>query len=86
MGGVTNGVVKTLMIGHALTGYDQILFLVGETNLRSRCALEKIGSVLTDRMSTVDTSLGAVRQIIFAIDADCFAAGLLAARSSAKAG
>jgi RimJ/RimL family protein N-acetyltransferase len=52
-GGRWNHAMKRLMVGHALApepfGVAEVRFLVGETNLRSRRALERIGAVLTDR-------------------------------------
>ena len=43
-GGAYNGELKSLMIGHALRFVDRVLFIVGENNLRSQRALEKIGA------------------------------------------
>ncbi len=64
-----NAAMKALMIGHALTQYDRVIFLIGEANLRSRRAIEKIGAVLTDRVH--DTVLGGkpVRHVVYALDA-----------------
>ncbi len=42
-GGTTNREIKQLMLGHAFTFVDTVLFWVGETNIRSRRAMEKIG-------------------------------------------
>ncbi len=76
-GGVANRTVKRLMIGHALTAYDRVIFLVGEGNIRSRRALEKIGAVLTDRRHDVPLHGGIARHVIYAIDRARFAEGLL---------
>ncbi len=78
-GGAANAAMKTLMIGHALTLFDRVIFLVGETNVRSRRAMEKIGGVLTDRSLTTDMAGGPVRHVIYAIDRPGFANGPLAA-------
>lgn len=43
-GGTANGEMKSLMIGHAFRFVPQVVFVVGEHNLRSRKALEKIGA------------------------------------------
>ena len=43
-GGTYNGELKGLMIDHALRYVDRVVFIVGETNLRSQKALEKIGA------------------------------------------
>ena len=85
-GGPTNAIMKALMIGHALTWCDCVLFLVGEDNHRSRRAMAKIGGVLTDREQTIETPMGPVRHVIYTIDAASFAAGPLAALLPAKAG
>lgn len=44
-GGRTNGEIKRLMIDHAFTFADTVIFWVGETNWRSQRAMEKIGGV-----------------------------------------
>jgi N-acetyltransferase len=43
-GGAYNGELKSLMIGHALRFVERVVFVVGENNLRSQKALEKIGA------------------------------------------
>jgi RimJ/RimL family protein N-acetyltransferase len=43
-GGTYNGELKRLMIDHALRYVDRVVFIVGEANLRSQKALEKIGA------------------------------------------
>ena len=48
-GGTFNHEMKRLMLAHALASVAECRFLVGESNLRSRRALEKIGARLTDR-------------------------------------
>ena len=49
-GGAYNRSMKRLMLAYAFErGFEGVIFLVGETNLRSRRAMEKIGGVLTDR-------------------------------------
>ncbi len=44
-GGVYNGEMKALMLGHAFTFVNRVVFLVGPENWRSQRALEKIGAV-----------------------------------------
>ena len=44
-GGVYNGEMKKLMLEHAFEHVDTVVFIIGETNLRSRRAVEKIGGV-----------------------------------------
>lgn len=48
-GGRFNHEMKRLMLAHALASVGECRFLVGETNTRSRRALERIGARLTDR-------------------------------------
>jgi RimJ/RimL family protein N-acetyltransferase len=43
-GGSYNRELKTLMLDHAFRFVDRVLFVVGEKNLRSQKALEKIGA------------------------------------------
>lgn len=43
-GGVYNAEMKSLMIAHAFRFVPEVVFVVGEHNLRSRRALEKIGA------------------------------------------
>ena len=43
-GGRYNGEMKRLMVEHALRFVDRVVFTVGENNIRSRKALEKIGA------------------------------------------
>ena len=42
-GGSYNGEIKALMLAHAFQFVDTVIFMVGETNWRSRRAMEKIG-------------------------------------------
>jgi RimJ/RimL family protein N-acetyltransferase len=44
-GGTTNGELKQLMLAHAFRWADRVWFHVGETNFRSRRAVEKIGGI-----------------------------------------
>jgi N-acetyltransferase len=44
-GGRYNGEMKRLMLDHAFRFVDQVVFLIGEGNWRSRKAVEKIGGV-----------------------------------------
>lgn len=48
-GGKYNGEMKRLMLEHAFQFVDSVVFLIGETNVRSRKAVERIGGVLTER-------------------------------------
>jgi N-acetyltransferase len=77
-GGRTNHAMKALMIGHALATMDQVMLMIGDTNIRSRTAAERIGAVLNDRTMTAQLSTGPVVHVIYTIDRAGFAAGPLA--------
>lgn len=66
-GGATNGELKRLMIDHALASVEAVIFLVGEANLRSRRALEKIGAVLTPRVDIAEMAGVPVRHLVYRI-------------------
>ena len=76
-GGGANRAVKRMMLAHALQCVARAIFLVGETNMRSRRAMEKIGGVLTDRQDRVEMAGRPVVHVIYAIDRAGFAAGPL---------
>jgi len=44
-GGHYNGEMKRLMLTHAFTFVDRVIFLIGPNNLRSQRAVDKIGAV-----------------------------------------
>jgi RimJ/RimL family protein N-acetyltransferase len=44
-GGIYNGEMKELMLRHAFKFVDSVVFLIGQQNLRSQKAVEKIGGV-----------------------------------------
>lgn len=43
-GGAYNGEMKALMLEHAFRFVERVVFVIGETNLRSQKAVEKIGA------------------------------------------
>jgi RimJ/RimL family protein N-acetyltransferase len=77
-GGTANHVMKALMVGHALQQMDRVIFLIGETNIRSRTAVTRIGTTLTDRQMTAQLSTGPIIHLFYAIDRAGFTAGPLA--------
>lgn len=78
-GGRWNHAMKRLMVGHALTSLAEVRFLVGEPNIRSRRALERIGAVLTDRREDRVMADGRViPHLTYAITRADFARGPLA--------
>jgi RimJ/RimL family protein N-acetyltransferase len=64
-GGTYNGEMKRLMLGHAFTFTDRVIFRIGATNLRSRRAVEKIGAVLTDRRATVTLHGKSIEHVVY---------------------
>ncbi|KPF71000.1 acetyltransferase [alpha proteobacterium AAP81b] len=87
-GGTWNHAMKRLMLTHAFAALDdsgapaitQAIFLIGETNTRSRRAMAAIGGVLTDRVFTYTMSGVDVRHLVYAITREGFAAGPLGSR------
>lgn len=78
-GGTYNHEMKRLMLAHALAHVAEVRFLVGETNTRSRCALERIGAKLTDRREERIMAGGEViAHLTYIITAEDFARGPLA--------
>ncbi|MBN8486042.1 MAG: GNAT family N-acetyltransferase [Sphingomonadales bacterium] len=76
-GGSFNRELKRLMLAHALRHVARAEFRVGECNLRSCRAMEKIGGRLTDRSMMVDTPTGPMRHVIYEITRESFASGPL---------
>jgi len=78
-GGTYNHEMKRLMIVHALASVAEVRFLVGEANIRSRRALERIGARLTDRREERIMAGGEViPHLTYVITAEDFAQGPLA--------
>lgn len=78
-GGRYNHEMKRLMLAHALASVAEVRFLVGETNTRSRRALERIGAILTDRREERIMAGGEIiPHLTYAITRESFARGPLA--------
>ncbi|MCM0606179.1 MAG: GNAT family N-acetyltransferase [Xanthomonadaceae bacterium] len=56
-GGVINHELKKLMLSHAFEFMNSVIFHIGEFNLRSRHAIEKIGAKLIDTTDKKTTYL-----------------------------
>jgi RimJ/RimL family protein N-acetyltransferase len=67
-GGAYNGEMKRLMLDHAFRFVDRIIFRIGERNLRSRRAVEKIGGRLTDRTEATIIDGVESRNLYYAIE------------------
>ncbi|MFN3388148.1 MAG: GNAT family N-acetyltransferase [Allosphingosinicella sp.] len=82
-GGPANREIKRLMLRHAFGAVEQVMFRVGEENLRSRRALEKIGARLTERRQTATVGTRAVMHVVYAIARADFLASPLNLEESA---
>jgi RimJ/RimL family protein N-acetyltransferase len=63
-GGAYNGEMKRLMLHHAFTFAEKVVFVVGPDNRRSRKALEKIGAILTERREKGTTADGKIIDLV----------------------
>ncbi len=66
-GGAYNGELKKLMLDHAFKFVDRVVFVVGETNLRSQKALEKIGARFWKKELKPARDGAMVPHVVFAI-------------------
>ena len=73
-GGKTNREVKRLMLDHAFTFADTVIFWVGEKNWRSQGAMTKIGGVKRSGLFTRELS-GATPHFIFEIGKERYQQG-----------
>jgi N-acetyltransferase len=65
-GGRYNRELKTLMLDHAFRFVDRVVFVVGENNLRSQKALQKIGARFLKKADALEPD-GSAR-VVFAIE------------------
>lgn len=83
-GGAMNALLKRMMLEHAFGQVPRVIFLVGEHNLRSRRAMQKIGARLTDRvLENAHSPQG--RHVVYAIDRADFHSGPLMSVAPAPA-
>jgi len=69
-GGSYNAEIKGLMLDHAFTFADAVIFWVGEDNIRSQKAMAKIGGQRRGGIIERDFGHGAVPHILFEIRKD----------------
>lgn len=69
-GGSYNLEIKRLMLNHAFQFLDTVVFWVGESNFRSRRAVEKIGGVLRSENEIRDGG-GGRPSVVYEIRNDC---------------
>ncbi len=67
-GGHHNGEMKRLMLDHAFRFAPRVILIVGEGNLRSRRAVEKIGGRLTDRRLDAPMARRSAPHVVYAIE------------------
>ena len=67
-GGRYNGEMKRLMLDHAFGSVERVIFLIGDTNIRSRRAIERVGGTLTDRVHRAEMAGKPAVHVIYAID------------------
>jgi RimJ/RimL family protein N-acetyltransferase len=67
-GGLYNRELKKLMLDHAFQFVDRVVFVVGENNVRSRRALEKIGGKLLRTVERPDRAGNMNSNVVFAIN------------------
>jgi len=75
-----NPAVKRLMLEHALESVARVDFRVGETNYRSRIALENIGAVCSDRTELTRYDGKRVLHVVYEVTREGFGSGPLALR------
>ena len=67
-GGRYNAEMKALMLDHAFRSVARVLFMVGEANIRSRRAVEKIGGYLLPREHRAEMAGRSAVHVVYAID------------------
>ena len=67
-GGRHNGEMKRLMLDHAFRFVDRAIFVIGEGNVRSRRAIERVGGTLTGRRYEAMMAGQPSVHVIYAID------------------
>lgn len=72
-----NAEMKRLMLEYALAFVRRAIFRVGQDNVISRRAMEKIGGILLDRTELFTIAGVEVVYVIYEIDRESFAAGPL---------
>lgn len=66
-GGVYNLSMKRLMIDHAFRFVNNILFFIGENNMRSRKAVEKLGGVLITELEGKSITAPSDARVIYCL-------------------
>lgn len=66
-GGEYNGEMKQLMIDHAFRFVGRVVFVIGEDNIRSQKAVEKIGATFLRRADRVMADGTVRRNVVYAL-------------------
>jgi N-acetyltransferase len=66
-GGLYNGEMKRLMIDHALRFVGRVVFIVGENNIRSQKAVEKVGGRLVRTVERPSPDGVMQRNVVFVV-------------------
>ncbi|MCC6546864.1 GNAT family N-acetyltransferase [Candidatus Sumerlaeota bacterium] len=66
-GGPYNREMKRLMLDHAFQFVDRVVFLIGENNMRSRRAIEKIGATLRGTRTKTDKYGNVIESLMYVI-------------------
>lgn len=66
-GGKYNGEMKRLMLDHIFQFIDNVVFKIGEKNVRSRTAVERIGGVLIDRREKIEGNGVVIEHVVYRI-------------------
>ncbi|WFL78215.1 GNAT family N-acetyltransferase [Altererythrobacter arenosus] len=72
-----NTEMKRLMLRHALDSVERVIFHIGENNVISRRAIEKIGGRLTDQIDVLETADGSFPHVVYEITRKDFEEGPL---------
>lgn len=67
-GSSVNAEMKRLMIDHGFRFADRIIFLIGEDNLRSRRAVEKLGATIGPRTLDAPAAGRTIRHLVYELD------------------
>ena len=68
-GGKYNSELKRLMLDHALKFVERVVFVVGENNLRSQRALQKIGATFLTKVVATAPDGSVRRNVVFVVRA-----------------
>ena len=74
-GGTYNGELKRLMLDHAFTFVEHVVFLIAPTNVRSQKAVAKIGGVMIERRTKTSPTGELVEHVVYQITRTAIAAG-----------